>query len=107
MLDEVVALTKDWRGVITDPAEYAMLEFSEQVVGDAWKITESEIEKLRMVGFSDLEILEIVGATTYRVYISKFADALGVELDDHWFTDRSDAVEALSVGRPALKRGTD
>ena len=52
MLDEVVALTKDWRGVITDPAEYAMLEFSEQVVGDAWKITESEIEKLRMVGFS-------------------------------------------------------
>ena len=43
----MVALTEDWRGVITDPAEYAMLEFSEQVAGDAWKITEIEIEKLR------------------------------------------------------------
>ena len=106
-MDEVVTLTEDWRSVITDPAEYAMLEFCEQVAGDAWKITESEVEKLRTVGFSDLQILEIVGAATYRVYISKFADALGVELDDHWFTDSSDAVEALSVGRPALKQETD
>ena len=103
-MEQVVALTEDWRSVITDPAEYAMLEFSEQVAGDAWKINESDVENLRKVGFSDLQILEIVGAATYRVYISKFADALGVELDDHWFTDSSDAVEALTVGRPALKQ---
>ena len=103
----MVALTEDWRSVITDPMEYTMLEFSEQVAGDAWKITESDVENLRTVGFSDLQILEIVGAATYRVYISKVADALGVELDDHWFTDSSEAVEALSVGRPALKQEID
>ena len=102
----MVALTEDWRGVIRDPAEYAMLEFSEQVAGDAWKITESDVENLRMVGFSDLQILEIVGAATDRAYISKFADALGIELDEEWFTDKSDAVEALSVGRPPLKQET-
>ena len=106
-MDEVVALTENWRSVITDPAEYAMLEFSEQVAGDAWKITEIDVENLRTVGFSDFQILEIVGVASYRVYISKFADALGVELDDHWFTDSSEAVEALSVGRPALKQEID
>ena len=41
-------------------------------------MTEDDIEHLRKVGFSDVEILEIVAAACYRVYISKFADALGV-----------------------------
>jgi len=99
----VLALAEDWRKVIKDPQEYAMLEFSEKVAGEAWEMTEDDIQHLRKAGFSDMEILEIVAATCYRVYISKFADALGVALDDHYFEDSPELVEALSLGRPALK----
>ena len=84
-----------------------MLEFSERVAGDAWEMTEEDIQKLREVGFSDVEVLEIVAAACYRVYISKFADALGVELDGHYFEKSPELVEALSVGRPAAKHGMD
>lgn len=94
-------MAKDWRTAITDPQEYAMLEFSEKVAGDAWQMTEEDIRKLRSVGFSDVQILEIVCAAAYRVYISKVADALGVTLNE----ERNPAVEiveALTVGRPAL-----
>lgn len=80
-----------------------MLEFSERVAGDAWQMTEADVQKLREVGFSDVEILEIVAAACYRVYISKFADALGVALDDRYFEESPELVEALSVGRPAAK----
>ena len=100
-MDEVLALAKDWRQVIKDLQEYAMLEFSEKVAGEAWEMTEDDIQQLRKVGFSDIEILEIVAAACYRVYISKFADALGVTLDRHYFQNSPELVAALSLGRPA------
>lgn len=83
-----------------------MLEFSEKVAGDAWNITEEDVQNLRKAGFSEVEILEIVAAACYRVYISKFADALGVELDDRYFQDSPELVKALSMGRPALRGKT-
>ena len=78
-----------------------MLEFSEKVAGDAWEMTEDDMQQLRKVGFSEVEILEIVAAACYRVYISKFADALGVTLDDHYVQNSPELVDALSLGRPA------
>ena len=78
-----------------------MLEFSEKVAGDAWKMTAEDVQQLRTVGFADVEILEIVAAACYRVYISKFADALGVGLDQHYVHNSPELVEALSVGRAA------
>ncbi|MDP7559823.1 MAG: hypothetical protein QF745_04710 [Planctomycetota bacterium] len=101
-MDEVLALAEDWRKAIKDPQEYAMLEFSEKVAGDAYKIMEKDIQNLRDVGFSDVEILEIVSAASYRVLISKFADALGLKLSDHYIKKSPELVEALSLGRPAL-----
>ena len=97
----MLAVAKYWRQVIQDPQEIAMLNFSEKVAGDAWRMTEDDIQQLRQVGFSDVEILEIVAAACYRVYISKFADALGVALDRHYLQNSPALVEALSLGRPA------
>lgn len=78
-----------------------MLEFSEKVAGDAWKMSEDDIKPLRKAGFSDVEVLEIVAAACYRVYISKFADALGVALDARYVQNSPEIVDALSLGRPA------
>ena len=72
-----------------------MLEFSEKVAGDAWKMTQDDTRALRRAGFSDAEILEIVAAACYRVYISKFADALGVELDEDHIKKNPDLVEVM------------
>lgn len=73
-----------------------MLDFSEKVAGDAWEMTEEDTQELRKVGFSDVEILEIVAAACYRVYISKFADALGVQLDDDHVEKNPDLIETLN-----------
>jgi hypothetical protein len=62
---------------------------------------EDAVQQLRKVGFSEVEILEIVAATCYRVYISQFADALGVALDPHYVHNSPELVAALSLGRSA------
>ncbi|MGQ4807434.1 hypothetical protein NKDENANG_00782 [Candidatus Entotheonellaceae bacterium PAL068K] len=53
------------------------------------------------MGLSDVEILEIVAAACYRVYMSQFADALGVALDKPYVYNSPEPVDALSLGRPA------
>jgi hypothetical protein len=48
----VLAVAKAWRHVIKDPQEVAMLECSEKAAGDAWEMTEDDMQQLRKVGFS-------------------------------------------------------
>ena len=57
-----------------------MLAYCEKMTVASWTMTENDVQALRAVGFGDVEILAIVQAAAYRNYLTRVADALGVEL---------------------------
>ena len=64
-----------------------MVEFAEKITLQPSIITRSDVENLRMHGFEDRAILEIVTVSAYRNYIARVASALGVEVDESIFRD--------------------
>jgi uncharacterized peroxidase-related enzyme len=72
----------DWRKADLDAQERAMLAYCEKMTLAPWTMTRDDVESLRAVGFDDVEILAIVQAAAYRNYITRVADALGVELSN-------------------------
>ena len=58
-----------------------MLDFVTQVTRDATRISQSDHEKLKTVGFDDRGILQITLIAAWFNYINRVADALGVGRD--------------------------
>ena len=77
----VKALQEDYtRAPLTDQ-ERAMLDYVVQVTKDATRISPSDHERLRAVGFDDTAILQITLIASWFNYINRVADALGVGQD--------------------------
>ena len=72
----------NWRAATLDSQERAMLEFAEKLTFTPGQMNETDLGELRQVGFNDQEVLAIVLAVSYRNFIARVADMLGVELTD-------------------------
>lgn len=59
-----------------------MLRYAVKVTRTPAAVTEADVESLRQVGFSDLDILHIVEVTAYYAYANRVADGLGIPLED-------------------------
>ncbi len=75
-----MAVSTNWREARLSDADYAMLEFSEKLTLLPCDMKEENVRGLRRHGFTDREILSITLAAAYRNFITRVADALGVEL---------------------------
>ena len=84
---QLEALTTDHRNAGLSPAEVAMLDVVEKIVLHAYKVTAEDIDGLRVHGFSDEEIVDIVVAASARSFMSKALDALGAEPDEEYEAD--------------------
>ncbi|MBI4464443.1 MAG: hypothetical protein HY647_07040 [Acidobacteria bacterium] len=73
-------MSTDWHRAELSPADRAMLEFGEKLTLLPSDMTEEDVVGLRRRGFTDREVLSIVLAAAYRNFITRVADALGVEL---------------------------
>jgi alkylhydroperoxidase family enzyme len=83
-----------------DEVDLAVMDLAERVVDDATAITDADLQRLRDLGLSDEEIMDVVLAATIRCFFSKTLDALGVQPDAE-FRELDPALqEALVVGRP-------
>ena len=100
--DIVMKIAHDYRNAGLDKKEVTMLEYAEKVTLYGDQIDAADVEKLRRVGWSDGEILDIAAVTCYRIFISRMADALGVELTEDYRNLRGDYVESLMVGKRLL-----
>lgn len=80
-MDFATQVAKNWREASLEPADFAMLEFSEKLTVTPFLMAEFDVVALRGHGFDDRDILSIVVAAAYRNYIVRVADALGVELN--------------------------
>ena len=90
----------DHRAAGLSEVDVAVMDFAEQVVDDACAITDADHQKLRDLGLTERDILDVTLAATARCFFSKTLDAMCVQPDAH-FKDLDDEVrEALVVGRP-------
>jgi uncharacterized peroxidase-related enzyme len=79
--EELVPIASDYRSAGLSDAEVAMMEFAEQVSVDASSMTDADSQRLREVGFTDREIVDIALAAAARNFFSRAIQALAVEVD--------------------------
>ena len=93
-------LAREGSSAALSPAEREAMRFAERIVEDAASITEADVDRLRALGLSDEDVLDVVLAATARCFFSKTLDALGVQADATFAELQPDLRDALTVGRP-------
>lgn len=97
-----MAVAHDYRNAGLDKKDVAMLAYAEAITLRPSEVGEKDVQKLRETGWTDKEILDIAAVTSYRNFITRMADALGVELTEDYNNLRKDYVESLLVGKKLL-----
>jgi uncharacterized peroxidase-related enzyme len=77
----VRALEDDYKSAPISEQDRVMLDYVVQVTKDATRISPTDHERLRAVGFDDQGILQITLIAAWFNYINRAADALGVGRD--------------------------
>ena len=79
--DELERIARDYHDAGLSEAEVAMMEYAEKISTEAHTITESDTVRLRDLGITDREIVDITLAAAARNYFSRAIQALGAAVD--------------------------
>ncbi|QNO36815.1 carboxymuconolactone decarboxylase family protein [Protaetiibacter sp. SSC-01] len=78
---ELVRIARDFHDAGLSDAEVAMMEFAQKLSRDSASMTDADSLRLRELGFSDQEIVDIALAAAARNYYSRALHALAVPVD--------------------------
>ena len=98
--EAVRALVDDYRTADLEPADLAVMDLADKVARDATSVTQADVDRLRTLGLTDREILDVVLAAAARCFFSKTLDALGAEPDAKYSELQPELRDTLTVGRP-------
>ena len=98
--EPVLEIAVDRRTAGLDEVDVAVMDLAEQVAKDAASIDDGDLQRLRDLGFSETDIMDVVLAAAARCFFAKTLDALGVRPDAKYRNLDSELQEALVVGRP-------
>ena len=97
--EDILAIVND-RAATLDAVDLAVMDLAERVVVDATSITEDDLQRLRDLGLTDAEVMDVVLAAAARCFFSKTLDALCVQADAQFQELAAELQEAFVVGRP-------
>jgi alkylhydroperoxidase family enzyme len=97
--EDVLAIATD-REAVLDEVDLAVMDLAERVVDDATSITQADLQRLRDLGLTDGEIMDVVLAAAARCFFSKTLDALCVQADAEFQELAPELQKAFVVGRP-------
>ena len=98
--EPVLEIALDHHAAGLDEVDVAVMDLAERVVDDAASIDDADLQRLRDLGLSETEIMDVVLAAAARCFFSKTLDALGVRPDASYREMEPELREALVVGRP-------
>jgi uncharacterized peroxidase-related enzyme len=75
----VEAIASDWRSADLSDKDWALCLFAEKLTQDQRRIGPGDLDSLRVHGFEDTAIHDATQIVGYFNYITRIADALGVE----------------------------
>ncbi|QIZ99216.1 MULTISPECIES: carboxymuconolactone decarboxylase [unclassified Leifsonia] len=79
--DQLIRIARDYHDADLTEAEVGMMEYAERVSRDSYAMTDADSQRLRDLGFSDREIVDITLAASARNYFSRAIQALAVDVD--------------------------
>jgi uncharacterized peroxidase-related enzyme len=79
--DQALAVRRDFRNAGLDNRQIEMLAYTEQITRNASQITDADIQRLRNIGFTDLNIADIALAASFRSFMSRYFDAVGARVE--------------------------
>lgn len=79
--DELERIARDYRNAGLSEAEVAMMDYAEKVSRASYAMTDADAERLRDLGFTDREIVDITLAAAVRNYYSRAIQALGAAVE--------------------------
>jgi uncharacterized peroxidase-related enzyme len=99
--ERVRDLVVDRKSAGLNELDLAVMDFAEQVAADATAITSEDVDRLRQLGLSDVEVLDVALTAAARCFFAKVLDAMGA-LPDSKFREwlEPDLQQTLTVGRP-------
>jgi len=99
--EQLQAIARDFHDAGLSEAEVAMMDYAMRVCTDAAAMTDRDSQRLRDLGFSDREIVDITMAAAARNFISRSVLAVGVDLEVP--PGMSDELKDALLGPMALK----
>jgi uncharacterized peroxidase-related enzyme len=85
------AVVTDWRTAPLAPSDRALCEYASKLTHHQRSMTLADLDQLRAHGFDDTAIHDATQVVAYFNYITRIADALGVEPEDFippWGSER-------------------
>ena len=79
--EQTLAVHRDFRNAGLSDQQVAMLAYAEQITIDASRIGQVDIDSLRAVGLTDLNIADIALAASFRNFLSRYFDAVGAQVE--------------------------
>jgi uncharacterized peroxidase-related enzyme len=93
-------IAHDHRSAGLDEVDVAIMDFAEKVVDDASAIDDGDHQRLRDLGLSETDIMDVALAAAARCFFSKTLDAMRVLPDASYQELEPELREVLVVGRP-------
>ena len=97
--EQALAVRRDYRNAGLDDQQVEMLTYAEQITRNASQITEANIQRLRGVGFTDVNIADIALAASFRGFMSRYFDAVGATVEPEFLDDDPAIREEMATGR--------
>lgn len=97
--EAALAVHRDYRTAGLRECQVEMLAYAEKITRNASTICNKDIERLRKVGFSDLNIADIALAASFRNFLSRYFDAVGADVEETFLDADAQIRDELAVGR--------
>jgi uncharacterized peroxidase-related enzyme len=97
--DAVLAVQRDFRSADLTPRDVEMLSYAETISRDASSVTQENIDRLRSVGFTDVQICDIALCAAFRCFVARFFDATGAGPEPAFVDTDADFRRAMTVGK--------
>jgi uncharacterized peroxidase-related enzyme len=76
---DVVQIGKDYTSSRLDEQDKVMLEFATKINDAPQLLCKTDIERMRQVGFTDENILDIIASVAYRNFSNRLNIAIGLD----------------------------
>lgn len=98
--EAVMAVRRNFASARLSERDVEMLRYTETIASDASRVTAKDIERLRAVGFTDVQICDIALCAAFRCFVARFFDAVGAGPEPTFIDADADFRKAMTVGRP-------
>jgi uncharacterized peroxidase-related enzyme len=98
--DTLRRVATDHHSAGLDRTDIALMDLAEKVADDATAVGQEDVDRLRALGLSDVDILDVILAAAARCFFSKVLDATGTRADASYANLDPGVRDALTVGRP-------